>query len=217
MLENQDGLRRDAVEAFFRYGLRGELEERGQRCGALEPRPRCDHQQVDPRREGIRGVDDIGEADQVALDLMLVAAVQRLAQPGGRGRDQRVIGAERLLDRGRTRPLAAAGAALELSHRPAERKLFRKQVDGTPQAAIVAAGKAGHRLAERAPGRERRPPRDAGQETCRALPVPAIHGLDAALHRRRVAPQRVVGREALQRLPAAVDHRPVRHYPCGRG
>ena len=37
------------------------------------------------------------------------------------------------------------------------------------------------------------------------------------MYRPRVAPQRVVGREALQRLPATVDHQPVRHDPLGRG
>ena len=53
-------------------------------------------------------MDGVGQADQVALDPMLIAALQRLTQPGGGRGNQRLIGAERLPDRCRPRRRAAA-------------------------------------------------------------------------------------------------------------
>ncbi len=165
VLEQQSGLRDDAFEMLFRDGPCSGVEESGYRHRALECRPRHDHQQVDPRRQRILGVDGIREADQVPFNLMRIAAQQRLAQLGCRRRGQRAVGAERLLDRGRTWPLAAARAALELGNRAAQRELLRQQVGGALQAAIVARGIAHHRFAECPPRGERRPPRDAFQQT----------------------------------------------------
>ena len=222
LLEQQGGLREDAVEMLFRHGPCSDAEESGYRQGALECCPRRDHQQIYPRRLRILGVDGIGEADQVSFDLMLNAAAQRLAQLGGGSRDQRIVGAERLLDRGRTRPLAAARAALELGNRAAQRELLRQQARGAFEAAIVTGGEAHHRFAECPPRGERRTPRYSSQETCRALPVPAVHGIEAAIV---PAPRRAAARARPRGAPAAPSNGqspagpplPVRPRPAAAG
>ena len=213
VLEQQVGLRHDDVEQLLRHGPFHDADECRYRQGGLHCCPRRDHQQVGPRRQRIVGVEGVGEIHQVPLDLLLDAVAERFAQPGGGRRDPFAIGAERLPDRGRACLPAAAGAAPELGNRAGQREFLRQQAGGALHAAVVAGGEAPHRLAEGPPRGERGPPRYASQETCRALPVAAVHRLEAAPYRPGVAPQRVDGREALQRVPATVDHQPVRHHP----
>ena len=215
-LRQHAGLRLEARQTVAGKDAAGHSTECGYGQRAVERRSGDDHQQLDPRPDGILRVDGLGKAVQMPFDLTLDAGVERLPKLGGRCRNRRSAGAERPPHRVRSRRPGAGGATPELGNRAAQRKVFRHQIDGTLQTVLVAGGEACHRLAEQPPWSKRRAARHAGKETRGALPVPGVHGVDATPYRRRVLPERVIHGEMLDSLPAAVDHQTVSQRPLGR-
>ena len=216
-LRQQDGLRQDTEGAVAGHDAADHASERVDRQRALDRRSAGDQQQVDPRPDGVLRVDGVRQADQVPLDLRRGTGVDRLAQAGGGSRNRRGPGAERPPHRVRSRRPGTGGGAPELGHRAAQREVLRQQVDGAPQTVLVTGGEASHRLAEQPPGSERRAARHACKETCGTLPVTGVHGAQAAPYRIGVPPERVLGVEVLDAIPAAIDHQAIGHRPLGRG
>ena len=189
--------------------------------GQREPFPRRrqgrDLQQVDPGRDGVLGIDDVGQLLDSAPDPLHVLLADRPPEPGGEGRRPAAGAAE---DAGSAITAVTAVAAREapaFRHGAGQDEVGRQVVDHAAEPVVVPRVEADHGPAEQTPGRERRAPGHPLQQGGGPRPVAGVHRLQTGPDLLGVAPQRVARGERVETRPAPLGDEPIRQRPLHPG
>ena len=219
-LRQQQDAGPDAIDPIRRQQTALQLDGRGQGEGVPGRRQPHDLQQVDPRSDGVLGIEGVGQAFNRGPDRAHLPLAHGPLQIGGQGRRPPTLAGQLRRRPGHLVAAAAAGDEVAGVGRVGQGEIGRQALENAAQLVVVARAEADHRLGEQAPGGERRAPRHPLQQVRGPGPVAGVHGVETGHDRRGVPPQRVAGVEDAETVPEALDDETIRersfHLEHGR-